>query len=391
MKKLKIAVFSDNFYPEISGISDSIIATAKELAKKGHKIQFYVPKHPLRNYNKINATKKEVDLGKNISVVRLPSLPYKTGTGQSRMVIPLGWSLKSVKKFNPDVIHVHLPFGTGIEGLIASKLFKIPLVGTTHTAIEEYLRYARINSVKIKNIVLKAYSSFYNQCKIVSSPCKCGLDYFNDIKFKPKKIIIPNPYFLKNIEKNNSKTEYNFSGFNIVYCGRIAEEKHIEDVIKSMPLIKNKIKSAKLLIIGQGTYENYLRNIVNRLGVQENVIFLGFLNQEQIYEIYKKCHVFAIMSTVEMQSLSVMQAMSSKLPIVGADSHGLSEQIHKDFGFLVNPGDYKNLAKKIIFLGENENERIKMGENCAKFVKQFSAKKIANTWEKIFYSLLNKN
>src|SRR3989338_1062539 len=142
---MRIAIFSDVFHPEISGISDSIISLAEELSKMGHEIRFYVPSYSEKNYAKVGLANKEIKLGKNISILRLPSVPYPTGTGQGRLVIPSPFIIWDVKKFNPDVIHTQLFFGAGLEAILSSKILKKPLLGTNHTAVKEFMKYSPLN------------------------------------------------------------------------------------------------------------------------------------------------------------------------------------------------------------------------------------------------------
>ena len=75
---MKIAFFSDNFYPELSGISDSIVTLGRELGRRGHVIKFFAPYYSKKNYQKINKPMEEISLGPNVSVERFFSLPYPT-------------------------------------------------------------------------------------------------------------------------------------------------------------------------------------------------------------------------------------------------------------------------------------------------------------------------
>lgn len=85
---MRIAIFSDNFYPELSGISDSIIALSKELAKRGHFIDFYVPYYPKADYKLANVAEHEIDLGKNIKVHRFNSFPGKPALARAASSYP---------------------------------------------------------------------------------------------------------------------------------------------------------------------------------------------------------------------------------------------------------------------------------------------------------------
>ncbi|MGC9610799.1 MAG: hypothetical protein ABSE68_01075 [Minisyncoccia bacterium] len=97
---MKIAIFSDNFYPELSGVSDSIIASATELGKFGHHIVIFAPKYSERDFKMSNLPFREPDLGGNVLVRRFYSIPFRGAgsTGQSRIVIPTGLRWLFIKK-----------------------------------------------------------------------------------------------------------------------------------------------------------------------------------------------------------------------------------------------------------------------------------------------------
>ena len=62
---MKIAFFADNFYPELSGIADSILLTGVELAKRGHEIHYFVPKYSQKDYETSLVEYKELELEEN--------------------------------------------------------------------------------------------------------------------------------------------------------------------------------------------------------------------------------------------------------------------------------------------------------------------------------------
>ena len=153
---MRIAIFSDNFHPEIGGIQDSVEALAKALGQRGHSIDFYAPKYGRRDYEPIDAKPGEIDLGENVRVHRFLSVPFPTSTRQSRMVIPspAAW-LPLLKGRKPDVIHSQTFFGVGLNALFASRMCGVPLVGTNHTAIRAFDTYIR-EQIKTDAALVKA-------------------------------------------------------------------------------------------------------------------------------------------------------------------------------------------------------------------------------------------
>lgn len=387
---MRIAVFSDNFYPELSGISDSIVMTARELAKRGHEIHFFVPKYSRKDYGFLGLPEAELDLGENISITRVPSLRYSMGTGQGRFVIPLGFTRRKVREFRPDIIHVHLPFSMGIEGLCASRALKVPLVGTDHTILGGYVRYSPVRSKILNKALLRiiqAYNRwFYNHCDFVSSPSNA---VFRVSRVRPPHKVVSNPIELSIFSSSGirpNKKKYGFSDFTVMYAGRLASEKNVDVLIKALAIVKPKIPGIMLALAGRGAAEKELKGLASSLGVDDSVRFLGFLVPKKFAEVYKSCEVFAIMSTVETQSIVAMKAMASGLPVIAADAYGLSEYVGGN-GILVNPRDHKAVAEKILFLYKHPAKRKQMGERGRKFVQRMAPKAIADKWESIYAGL----
>src|ERR1700689_2781868 len=97
---MRIAFFSDNFYPELSGITDTIITTGKELRSRGHEILYVGPYYSPADYavaKRQFPIKPSDDTIDGMTIVRLPSVPMPVSpTGQSRFVLPFGGALGKI-------------------------------------------------------------------------------------------------------------------------------------------------------------------------------------------------------------------------------------------------------------------------------------------------------
>ncbi len=391
---MKIAIFSDVFHPEISGISDSIISLAKELDERGHEIKFYVPRYSRKNYARVGLKKEEVKLGKNIEIVRLPSIPYSTGTGQGRVVVPNPLVLFNIRKFNPDVIHTQLFFGAGLDALISAKILGKPLIGTNHTAIEEYVRYGPLKNEWAKKKVIAYVNWYYNKCDLVTAPSRSVIDEMNFCGLCVESHVISNPIDVQTFaplpNKNWLRKKFGFSDYTIIHAGRLSPERNVDVIVKAMPLVKKEFPKAELAIAGHGSAEGELKSLAKKSGVGDSVKFLGFLEKPTLCEAYNASSVFAITSTSDTQSMVMMQAMASGLPIVAVKARALPEYVNKKNGILVEPGDHEELAEKIIFLFKNSETRKKLGEGARKFAVNFSSESISIEWEKIYEKVIKE-
>ena len=388
---MRIAIFSDNFYPELSGISDSIISTAKELAARGHIINFYVPSHPKRNFELLGHPLREIDLGPNIKVKRLWSVGYRTGTGQGRALILTGLRWMALRKFKPDIIHAHLPFGAGIEALIAAKILNKPFIGTNHTPMTEFIRYSPIKFGQLNKWLLKYTVWFYNRCNFVSSPAQTVVDEMIANGFKQPYKILSNPIDTKTFsvvgaeEKKYLKQKFGFSEHTILYAGRLAAEKRIDLVMYSVAKLIKEIPDLMYVILGRGTQQKSLENLAAKLGIAKHVKILGFINDPKTYaEIYKASDLFAMLSTAESQSMVTMQAMSCGIPVIVSNVWGLGEYVNSDRGILINRGEEELLTGHISKLFNNPEHMDALGAAGRKYVQEFSPEKIAAQWDNLY-------
>ncbi|SRR6266481_2245659 len=385
---MRIAIFSDNFDPEMSGITDSITTLGIELARRGHFVQYYAPRYSPHDYNIVGRQIKEINFGERISIIRLPSIPYPTPTQQGRLAIPSGLASLKLRKFNPDVIHSQLFFGTGLEGLLDAKILRKPFIGTNHTAIKEFMRYGPIHSEWAITKMLHYVNWYYRQGVITTAPSHSVTDEMKAYGFTGDCRVISNPIdteiFKPLTGTNTIKEKFSVSERAVIHAGRQAPERSIGVILKAMPLIIKKFPDAELLLAGKGVAQNNLRKQAASLGIADKVKFLGFLDKPTLAEAYNASKIFAITSTADTQSMVMMQAMASGLPVIGVRARALPEYIGEDRGIVIEPHDERALANSIIKLFGNEEKRKALGEGGRKFAMNFSVAPIVDEWEKIY-------
>ena len=394
---MKIAIFSDNFYPELSGITDSLLVSSQELAKRGHQLLLVAPHYLPADYAKVDQSIIEPDYGPSVKVARLPSLPYPNSpNGQGRMAVPMGFSYRVVKDFGPDLIHTHSPFGVGLEALLMSKILGVPLMGTNHTPPSEFMAYSPIRAKWFTTLTLHYFAWCYNRCLLVTAPCQSLLAEMIDNGFYRQAVVLPNPIDLANFRpventevKTKLKQQFGFSDKTILYTGRLAEEKHIDVIIKALALVKNKIPEVMLVITGHGQAEESLKKLVAVLGLEDQVKFLGFVDNQTFPLVYQVSDLFVIMSTAESQSLSLMQAMATGLPVIGARARALPEYIDQTNGLVVTPGDELGLAEAMSRIFADKVQAQVLGVGGVASVKRFLPVKIVDELEILYNKVIN--
>ena len=139
----------------------------------------------------------------------------------------------------------------------------------------------------------------------------------------------------------------------------------------------------KLIYIGDGGYSTLLEEKVKELALKNNVFLLGRRND--VKDILAISDLLALTSHIEGFPNVLLEAMAAKVPCLGTNV-GEIKNIVGDTGYIVKPGDYLNIERKIeSFYKLLKNERIKLMEKAYKRVKnQFDINIIGNKLIKIY-------
>lgn len=388
---MKIAIFSDTFYPELGGIADSILSLSKGLANLGNEVNFYVPKYSRANFELAHRKYEEPDLGPGIKITRLNSIPFPIQTRQERITLFNPGIIKKIGEWGPDIIHSQLFWSVGLLALKTAKNLKKPIIGTNHMAISEFSRYAPLGLKSAGNLLIKYTVWYYSKCDFVTAPSNSVFEEMGKLGFNKPHTVISNPIEIGNYhpvssdeEQKKLKNQFGLHGPVITYAGRLAAEKNIDVLIKAMPAIKRLIPNAELVIAGHGVQEKELKTLVRNFNLTNSVKFTGMLDQSKLADLYRASDIFAIASTSETQNMTMMQAMATSLPVIGVRARALPEYLNRNNGFVVEPGDSQALAEKAVMLLADSNLRHEIGKNGLGFVQSFSPEKIAEAWQNIY-------
>ncbi|XBS71868.1 glycosyltransferase [Acerihabitans sp. KWT182] len=213
------------------GIQDSVLAECRELGRRGHQVVIFAPHATAHDYKLMGLARAEADVGTNVEVRRLFSLPVPSSTGQSRLLVPTGRRWRQLLPFAPDIIHTHTFLGAGLEALSAARHLDVPVVGTNHWAIGEFCGYTPFSAPFFRDVSLRAVTRFYNHCAMVTAPSHSVTDEMCAFGLSRPYRVISNPVDTDRFRPQTDarravlKRAYGFSQSTIVYAGRLADEK----------------------------------------------------------------------------------------------------------------------------------------------------------------------
>ncbi|MEM4368208.1 MAG: glycosyltransferase [Candidatus Anstonellales archaeon] len=357
---MNIAMFTETYLPNVDGVVRHITTTRKILEEKGHKVYIFAP-----------GTLKDKRENKDKNVFFYVGIPFPPYPQYKVSLFPY----ISEKKFNSlkiDILHTHGMASLGICALQAKTLTNKPLVGTFHTLITEATHYVMpIKNFQkhVKKFLWNYLKWYYNQCEITISPSNSIKEELLKNGIKKVEVIYPGidtRKFSKENYDRNFKLKYKVKDKNVVlHVGRVAKEKNIEDAIKTLKLLND---DYVLLIVGHGPYLETLKNLVKKEKLEHKVIFTGKLSDEELKKAYASSDCLIFPSTFETFGLVAVEALSSGLPVVAADSTGLRDIVKNGLnGYLVKPHDIHSFKQKIEEVIANKE---KLSENGIGYVKK---------------------
>ena len=363
---MRIAICTDIYLPQLSGVADSIILVKEELERRGHTVLIYGPTEAW-------------------------SFSMPGWDGNMMFAFPFGLK-KLLKEFKPDLIHVHTFAPIGLGALFAGWRLRVPVVGTDHTFPADYLRFFGLDYAPIRFVVRRTNAWFYNHCEHIMAPSQKILVELKKYHCNKPMTVISNPLpldlFRPLPEKRRLKAKYNLGDRVVLLFGRLGPDKNLDFALRVFAAVRSRT-AAELLVVGDGPSRAVVETKVQELGLPPFVRFTGLLRGEELVEAINASEVYFITS-IESQSMTNLQAMATGLPSVGPATGGLVEYI-KDGqnGFLVPPDDLAAFTKAIVDLLENEDKRQRFSQAAYESVASFSLEAIVDKIEMIYENQLN--
>jgi phosphatidylinositol alpha-1,6-mannosyltransferase len=197
-------------------------------------------------------------------------------------------------------------------------------------------------------------------------------------------VVVPgvNPVYLEQDDEGAElvRERYGLRGKKvIVTVSRLVERKGQDKVIEAMPAILDAVPDAVYMVVGDGPDRPRLEGMALRLGIEDQVIFVGSVPYDEAPSFYSASNVFA-MPNREMPGdfegfgIVFLEANARRLPVIGGRSGGAQHAVADGVsGFLVDPLDASDIARRLIELLHDPGLAKRLGENGRRRVEaQFS-------------------
>lgn len=283
------------------------------------------------------------------------------------------------KKEKLTVVHGHSRFFLGAS--LANAIFHqygLPYIITEHSSY--YLRGL------VPESLLPEIKKIYDESAFATAVSNALRNKVVSITGTIAKIeIVGNPLPKIYTEEINFPSE-NHTDFIVISVARLDENKNHALLINGFS--KASIPNSRLVIAGDGETKDELIKLVNSLGLQKKVHFLGELSQKSVRDSLLKSDVLVVSSKAETFCVALIEAQACGIPVISTPCGGPEELIESDNGILLKGFTESQMADAINQIYINK-EKYKRGEIRNKALKKFGPEGVAAQFKTIYEKVQN--
>ena len=388
----RIGLLTDVFPLFTNGVSTVVNLLQKELTKLGY--ETYI----------IALWDKDVNLGQ-LPQEYIPvfgsSARFVKGHKELHLLKSFAFqrNARMLATFGFDYLHLHTEYSMSQIALFLAKYTGVKMVYTYHTLWKLYYEHQfgkLIGDITYEAAKHLLFNRVYKECPLITVPSYKSYEILKeeteqkDIRILPSSINIDRfkitkedyPYI------NNLIKEYNLKDKKVLgYVGRVSMEKNIFETLEFISRIKSEIPNILFMIVGVGDAIKALKKEIKKLNIEENVIFVGQVDNDKLKYYYSLFDVFVTASNFETQGLTYFEAATCGTLILAKDDKALegifkdgeNAYIYKDFD------QWVSRIEKALF--EDNHKIVNEAKNT---MKKYSPEKWANTLLSYYNELNDK-
>ena len=344
------------YWPVIGGLENVVKALAESMAGLGHEVHVVAS-----TYGAEGRSREEVVNGVYVHRVKAVRLRYPD------LTYPLDHPASVLR--NADVVHGHSQ----------NSLFTVKIIEEAkRLGVKTVMHFMAVDAFDdhpnpLIRLLAPYYGKWVLQRAIEASDVKLIRSRRDQELLKRKygvnTVYVPDGVSEKLLKKpdmaNEFRTKYGIHEPFIVYIGRLHMLKGVNVLIKAMSIVSKEMPELKAVIMGPGDQRPF-RELVHKLGIEKNVIFLGFVDEDTKIGALDASIALVLPSVcnyVEVYPMVISEAWARGKPVIASAVGGVPYRVkHGVNGFLFKPADARELAKLIMMIASNEDLAKRMGE-----------------------------
>lgn len=368
-KKLKIALGTDAFPPNVDGIVYTVMNYANYLQKMGCDVTVVTPENPSAGKDRYP-----------FHVYRYQNLKIP-----NKDKYPIGWPFKKkfridIKNMHFDLLHSHCPLATSYFFRLVKRVQDVPVILTYHTKYE-YDILERVHVRYLSEFAKRFLRNNIYAADEVWVPSRGTVDSLRKFGYAGNVVVMPNGVDMERgaaaqTQVDAVRRQYGLKPGvpTLIFVGRIMWYKNLQIVLDALHRLKNSGTAFQLLMIGGGKNCSQVKRYVRKIGLENEVIFTGIIHDRgKLKACYSAADLLVFPSTFDTNGLVVREAAACGVASLLVRGSCAAESIEdNETGFLCEESTESFEERLRTLLADPEQMR-RVGENACE--------KIYLSWE----------
>ncbi len=388
MREKRVCIIRHNYYPQESHIRRD----AETLRDTGYEVDIICLKYKNQPY---------FEVVNGVNVYRVP-VSHQRGRILRYIIEYIAFFILSFLKLNllylkkkyivieVDTMPDFLVFAAIIPNILGAKVILYMFENMPELYSFEHKLSIEHPVVRFLKIVEKLSLKFADKIIVTHEPA-CRIFAKHRIP-KSKFAIVLNVPDEKKFILPSSKLSNSYSNeFCLVSHGSILRRYGFQVIIKSLKVLESKIPNLRLLIVGDGEYRHSIEKLVWELNLDEKVLFIGFIPFEQIPAVISKTHIGIVPMLADlMLPNKLFEYIILDIPSIVSDLPTMREYFNKDCVMYFEPGNPKDLAKKILYLYNHPEKRKELVKNSSKVYEKYRWSNMRKKYIAVYEDLIKR-
>jgi len=347
-------VFTSIFRPGMGGGMGRVAHELAQSFAKEHNVVMICPAERNEIYQNENGVVIYGIRSAGVTEFQMPDLSTKT----------IRELFEFLDDFSPQIVHAHDPAFVGLIGQVWARMNLVPFVHTSHVLPSRVMDFGTTDALNVPILhssisdfaIHSILSNFFSNCDALIALNQPALESIREFGYSGQIYIIPNGRALA--QYNNCHYADNSSDIKtLVFIGYLNKRKNQSYLLKALRALP---ENYRLRLAGRPlnqVYRDELDAYIKKHNLN-NIEFVGQVSHEQIPRFLEDAHIFTSASTMEVQSLVVIEALASGTPVVGLSNETIDELVDDHVGARVakdqKPTEFARQIEKICNLSPHD-------------------------------------
>jgi len=390
---MRILISTQTYAPDANGQAVFTTRLAEGLALAGHDVGVVLPGNSLHT---------QQETRNQVTFHCVSAIPFRPWYPEVRLALVSPHKITGViRSFQPDLVHLQDHYSLSWMMFRSARRLGIPVIGTNHFLPENISRNLPIPAFAqglATRWLWRSWDITYDHLDLLTTPTPTAARILQEQQVQPTVLPVSCGIDLTQFHRHPTleravwRREHGLAQDKpiFIFVGRVDREKRLDVLLHAVQKLPD--LDFQVVIVGKGLHLKPLRHLSRQLGVDDKVVFTGYLPAADLPYALDSADIFVMPSEAELQSIATLEAMASSLPVLAANKCALPELVEDGCnGYLFPPGDAEALAQVMAEMLSQPERWQTMGEASRQVAIRHDLVRSIDAYQRIYRQVLANN